>query len=205
MKCTIWLRMKLGIRSKIAASCFIIPMIILLKSKWWVWKQMWFYRSQLWNIKLGRAPHVSRFMWKKLAQNTTTQLFSKTHSSGNVIFQTLWCYRLIFDQSLMIHLEIFGQWVSDAYKQRYEPQYCRGYDRMMTWSLKFDQWLVMPEFGMMEQRLLAPQQWLSKRPVMMVLIRVYQWIRAAIFEESFHEWITYKLVNLVWERKGDCL
>ena len=38
--------------------------------------------------------------------------------SWNVIFQTSWRYRLVFDQSLMIDLEIFGQNVKDPYKQR---------------------------------------------------------------------------------------
>ena len=117
-KYAIGLRMKLGIRNKIYPTGFIIPMMRLFESQCWVWKQMWFYRSQLWNIKLGRAPHVSRFMWKK-----TCSKYDHTASEQNSFFwecdfQTLWCYRLIFDQSLMIHLEIFGQWVSDAYKQR---------------------------------------------------------------------------------------
>ena len=74
-------------------------------------------------------------MRKKTPWKYDHLLLSKSHSEGNEIFQTFWCYRLIFDQSLTIHHEIFGQWVIEDYKQRGVAQYCRGDDPMMTWSL----------------------------------------------------------------------
>ena len=57
-------------------------------------------------------------MRKKTPWKYDHLLLSKSHSEGNEIFQTFWCYRLIFDQSLTIHHEIFGQWVIEDYKQR---------------------------------------------------------------------------------------
>ena len=151
-KYTIWLKMKWGLKSKFnSCKWFYNPND---EAKSWVWKQMWFYRSQLWNIKLGRAPHVSRFMWKKTCSKTTTQLLSKTHSFGNVIFRHFDVINSFSTNLWWSILRYLGnEWVPHINK---EPQYSRRDDPMMTWSLKFDQWLVMPEFGIMEQRLLAP-------------------------------------------------
>ena len=166
-------------------------MMRLFESECWIWKQMWLYRSQLWNIKLGRAPHMCLELCGKNSQNTTTQLLSKTHSAGDVIFQTSWRYRLIFDQSLTIHLEIFGQWVSGAYKQReaelvWTSKLRRLDDQMMTWSLKFDQWSsVMPGFWDDGTKAISPSAVIIREASNDGLNQeVHQWIRAAIFEGS---------------------
>ena len=165
-------------------------MMRLFESECWVWKQMWLYRSQLWNIKLGRAPHMCLELCGKNAQNTTTQLLSKTHSAGDVIFQTSWRYRLIFDQSLTIHLEIFGQWVSGAYKQREAAsmnlnvaETGRSDDDMIAkvWSMVS----VMPGFWDDGTKAISPSAVIIREASNDGLNQeVHQWIRAAIFEGS---------------------
>ena len=166
---------------------------------------MWFYRSQLWNIKLGRAPHVSRFMWKKNLLKNDHTASEQNSFFWECDFQTLWCYQLIFDQSLMIHLEIFGQWVSAAYKQRGSilPK-GRSDDDMIAkvWSMASDAGVW--DYG---TKAISPLAVIIKKASDDGLNQGLSMNQSSHLWRNFPwmDWIMNKLFNPVWERKGNCL